>query len=270
MNIKRYSELEEFLLKPITPQFVCSLTDCICRFTQLTPPTTPKQKLPLFDAFVYNLLTMSRAQPGTILGAMVFLSRFHYYSNDLHLLFLVCLCLAGKVFNDTAPKSYHWAHYSKFYSAKDINQTELMLLKASNFNLNVSSQDLLEQVQVFSKFELETVTRSKSTYPLLSNYFQPSSFPINRNSFRSKTAHPYLPSNSTLYSRRVNRPLSIDKCQSLHSLEPSQIPSPLSLLLSSNSNLDGVDHPWLEAPLSAPVLVNSHQQVLKSNVPINY
>lgn len=135
-----------------------------------TPPRTPPEgashdaALPSLEAFITSLVERSHVQVATLMSSLVYLDRLHRrlppvakgMRCTVHRIFLAALILAAKNLNDSSPKNKHWARYSCVrgydgfgFSVTEVNLMEKQLLFLLDWDLRITNDDLLTQLEPF-------------------------------------------------------------------------------------------------------------------------
>lgn len=129
-----------------------------------SPPSSPnelktfqqQQRLPSLRTFITRLVRYTNVYTPTLLTAVCYLNKLRRIlpqdakglPSTIHRLFLACLILSAKFHNDSSPLNKHWAKYTDgLFTCEDINLMERQLLNLLNWDLRVSEDDLILDLQ---------------------------------------------------------------------------------------------------------------------------
>ena len=114
----------------------------------------PQSTLPTVEQFIWKLVRLSNAKTATLLPTLVYIdrlkSRLEPMSRRLpcapHRIFLTCLILAAKYFNDSSPRNKRWVRYATLdglgFCISEVNLMERQLLYLFDWDLSVEEADL--------------------------------------------------------------------------------------------------------------------------------
>ena len=118
--------------------------------------------LPTVEQFIWQLIRSSKVKAETLLPTLVYLDRFKSRLEPMsrgvpcapHRIFLACLILAAKYFNDSSPKNKRWARYTTFngfgFCTSEVNLMEMQLLYLLDSDLGIKEADLKSWSDYFS------------------------------------------------------------------------------------------------------------------------
>ncbi|KAG0665285.1 PHO85 cyclin-1 [Monosporozyma unispora] len=129
-----------------------------------SPPSSPnelktfqqQQRLPSLRTFITRLVRYTNVYTPTLLTTVCYLNKLRRIlpqdakglPSTIHRLFLACLILSAKFHNDSSPLNKHWAKYTDgLFTCEDINLMERQLLNLLNWDLRVSEDDLILDLQ---------------------------------------------------------------------------------------------------------------------------
>lgn len=129
-----------------------------------SPPTSPndlksfeqQQRLPSLRTFITRLVRYTNVYTPTLLTTVCYLNKLRRIlpadakglPSTIHRLFLACLILSAKFHNDSSPLNKHWAKYTDgLFTREDINLMERQLLNLLNWDLRVTEDDLILDLQ---------------------------------------------------------------------------------------------------------------------------
>lgn len=129
-----------------------------------SPPNSPneikifqqQQRLPSLRTFITRLVRYTNVYTQTLLTTACYLNKLKRIlprdakglPSTVHRLFLACLILSAKFHNDSSPLNKHWAKYTDgLFSCEDINLMERQLLNLLNWDLRVTEDDLILDLQ---------------------------------------------------------------------------------------------------------------------------
>lgn len=116
------------------------------------------RSLPSLMTFLTKLVRYTNVYAGTLMATLVYLNRL---KNRLpknaqglpctrHRILLSCLILSSKFHNDCSPKNIHWAKYTDgLFSVQDINLMERQLSFLLNWDLKVTNEQMVDQLDSF-------------------------------------------------------------------------------------------------------------------------
>lgn len=123
-----------------------------------SPPVIKTKPLPSLMTFITKLVRYTNVYTGTLMATIVFMNRLkEKLPKDArglpctrHRIFLACLILSAKNFNDSSPKNKHWAKYTDgLFRREDVNLMERQLLMLLDWDVHV---DNVELVRVWKRF----------------------------------------------------------------------------------------------------------------------
>ncbi len=120
-----------------------------------TPPNSPPmyktRPLPSLMTFITKLVRYTNVYTGTLMSTIVYMNRLkERLPTDArgmpctrHRIFLACLIIASKYFNDSSPKNKHWSKYTDgLFRNEDVNLMEKQLLMLLDWDLRVETSEL--------------------------------------------------------------------------------------------------------------------------------
>ncbi|KAK5959873.1 cyclin family protein PWA37_002943 [Arxiozyma heterogenica] len=176
--MKYYSKSLDILMKsPVTDEMIQYLTkvtlkvlpnnkynNTVSQHHYPSPPSSPnelktfqqQQRLPSLRTFITRLVRYTNVYTQTLLTTACYLNKLKRIlprdakglPSTVHRLFLACLILSAKFHNDSSPLNKHWAKYTDgLFSCDDINLMERQLLNLLNWDLRVTEDDLILDLQ---------------------------------------------------------------------------------------------------------------------------
>lgn len=116
-----------------------------------SPPVMKTKPLPSLMTFITKLVRYTNVYTGTLMATIVYMNRL---KNKLpkdakglpctrHRIFLACLIISSKTFNDSSPKNKHWAKYTDgLFRKEDVNLMERQLLMLLEWDIQVDNTEL--------------------------------------------------------------------------------------------------------------------------------
>ena len=147
-----------------------------------SPPSSPSKeqqfRMPSLRTFITRLVRYTNVYTPTLLATACYLNKLRRIlpqgvrgaSSTIHRLFLSCLVLSAKYHNDSSPLNKHWAQYTDgLFSTSDINLMERQLLQLLNWDLRITEEDLILDLQpllepIKTHLELTSMQRKKMLY----------------------------------------------------------------------------------------------------------
>lgn len=165
--MENYNKALNILIKsPVTDEMIQFLTCATlrvmpnnCNNAYPSPPSSPKQlqpRLPSLRTFITKLVRYTNVYTPTLLATVCYLNKLKRIlpkdakglPSTMHRLFLACLIISAKYHNDSTPLNKHWAKYTDgLFSLEDINLMERQLLQLLNWDLRLSNDDLILDLQ---------------------------------------------------------------------------------------------------------------------------
>lgn len=161
---------------------------------------------PKLEIFIARLVKYSNVQTPTLMATSVFLSRLrsiipanvYGIETTRHRIFLGCLILSAKTLNDSSPLNKHWASYTDgVLHLKEVNTIERELLEYFDWNLSITTNDLINVLAPFLKPIKEQIIRSKQQDLLLFNAPTPSQAKSRYSPHSRSSSYNSIPSLST-------------------------------------------------------------------------
>lgn len=186
-----YNKALNILMKsPVTDDMIQFLTHATLRVmpncgqgaqAYPSPPTSPRgaaaapqqPRLPSLRTFITKLVRYTNVYTPTLLATVCYLKKLQRIlpkdakglPSTIHRLFLACLIISAKNHNDSSPLNKHWAKYTDgLFSLEDINLMERQLLQLLNWDLRLSDEDLILDLQFLLepiKQHIEITTKQK-------------------------------------------------------------------------------------------------------------
>lgn len=159
--------LHIFLNSPVTQDMIHNLVNVTlqilpCESSKVitqqlpTPPNSPPvyktRPLPSLMTFITKLVRYTNVYTGTLMSTIVYMNRLkerlpadaHGMPCTRHRIFLACLIIASKYFNDSSPKNKHWSKYTDgLFRNEDVNLMEKQLLMLLDWDLRIETSELL-------------------------------------------------------------------------------------------------------------------------------
>lgn len=120
-----------------------------------SPPSSPvkyeEKPLPSLMTFITKLVRYTNVYTGTLMATIVYMNRLKQRlpkdSKGLpctrHRIFLACLIISSKNFNDCSPKNKHWAKYTDgLFKREDVNLMEKQLLMLLDWDVKIETAEL--------------------------------------------------------------------------------------------------------------------------------
>ncbi|CCF57149.1 hypothetical protein KAFR_0C01560 [Kazachstania africana CBS 2517] len=169
--MESYSKALNILMKsPVTDEMIQYLTRTTLQVLPYgnnqsypSPPGSPsaslskQPRLPSLRTFITRLVRYTNVYTPTLLTTVCYLNKLKRIlpkdakglPSTIHRLFLACLIISAKFHNDSSPLNKHWTRYTDgLFSLEDINLMERQLLQLLNWNLRVTNEDLILDLQV--------------------------------------------------------------------------------------------------------------------------
>lgn len=133
---------------------------------------------PPLAQFIKNLIVHSNVQTPTLMATTVYLAKLrsivpgnvYGIETTRHRIFLGCLILAAKSLNDSSPLNKHWASYTDgLLHIREINTIERELLEYFDWNVTITTSDLITCLSPFLQPIKEQFLRQKQQDMLLFN-----------------------------------------------------------------------------------------------------
>ncbi|OUT23598.1 hypothetical protein CAS74_001924 [Pichia kudriavzevii] len=112
---------------------------------------TRTKPLPSLMTFITKLVRYTNVYTATLMSTIVYMNRLKeklpQEAKGLpctrHRIFLACLILCSKNFNDSSPKNKHWAKYTDgLFRREDVNLMERQLLMLLDWDLQITNAEL--------------------------------------------------------------------------------------------------------------------------------
>ncbi|SCU92566.1 LAMI_0E11056g1_1 [Lachancea mirantina] len=171
------------------------------------------KRTPRLVDFIKGLVSQSNVQTPTLMSTAVYLARLraiipgsvYGIESTRHRIFLGCLIIAAKSLNDSSPLNKHWASYTGgLLDVRDVNTIERELLEYFDWNLQITTRDLLTCLAPFLQPIKEQLVFQKQQSlifnPALSDYFGIKTKPEAHSRSSSNMSIPSLASTATLSS----------------------------------------------------------------------
>ncbi|QPG74708.1 hypothetical protein FOA43_002041 [Brettanomyces nanus] len=116
-----------------------------------SPPVFKTKSLPSLMTFISKLVRYTNVYTGTLMATIVYMNRLKSrlpqdaqgVACTRHRIFLACLIIASKYFNDSSPKNKHWSRYTDgLFRKEDVNLMERQLLMLLDWDLKVETDEL--------------------------------------------------------------------------------------------------------------------------------
>lgn len=117
-----------------------------------SPPILKTKPLPSLMTFITKLVRYTNVYTGTLMATIVYMNRLKKkLPKDAkglpctrHRIFLACLIISSKNFNDSSPKNKHWAKYTDgLFRREDVNLMERQLLMLLDWNVQIDNSQLV-------------------------------------------------------------------------------------------------------------------------------
>lgn len=253
------SDLEallQFNRRPVSQDMIKYLsrsTESIIQVRETNSMIDAAIPAPKLDVFITRLVKYSNVQTPTLMATSVFLSRLrsiipanvYGIETTRHRIFLGCLILSAKTLNDSSPLNKHWASYTDgILHLKEVNTIERELLEYFEWNLSITTNDLINVLAPFLKPIKEQIMRSKQQDLLLFNAPTPSQLKSYMHSPQSRSSSynsiPSLSTSSTmstLNSSKSRSSLNYNNYSKVQTIPENEV-SPMGQRKTSLSNLD--------------------------------
>lgn len=168
-----YEALLHFNRAPVSPQMVdylAATTASIVQIKHQAQLSAPELQPPSLSHFIQQLISHSNVQTPTLMATTVYLSKLrsiipgniYGIETTRHRIFLGCLILAAKTLNDSSPMNKHWAKYTNgLLPLREVNTIERELLEYFDWNVTITTQELIHCLQPFLKPIASTLTQQK-------------------------------------------------------------------------------------------------------------
>lgn len=158
--------MQIFLDSPVTQDMIHHLVSVTLQVLNCDPSKTIKQALPSppnspvkyedkplpsLMTFITKLVRYTNVYTGTLMATIVYMNRLKQrLPKDAkglpctrHRLFLACLIISSKNFNDCSPKNKHWAKYTDgLFKKDDVNLMEKQLLMLLDWDVKIETTEL--------------------------------------------------------------------------------------------------------------------------------
>lgn len=230
-----YEALKIFARQPVSNAMVDVLVATTSSVIQIRPAAKTYQQMgPVLVApapqsvplkkFIRRLIEYSNVQTPTLMTSLVYLNRLRNIlpgnavgmETTRHRIFLASLILSAKSLNDSSPLNKHWTKYTDgLLLNTDVNLAERELINLLNWNLTVSTLELVLVLQPFLlDIKLHLHKKHLAESVAKADYYRLSSYPANSASNSSIASY-----NSKASSYTINSVLSLKSLAcSLHSL----------------------------------------------------
>lgn len=196
-----------------------------------TPPGSPidgetQQRLPSLRTFITRLVRYTNVYTPTLLTTVCYLNKLKRIlpkdakglPSTIHRLFLACLILSAKYNNDSSPLNKHWAKYTDgLFSLEDINLMERQLLQLLNWELRVTKDDLILDLQYLIEPIREHVQRISIQKKKLTQLKRTQFYNVNANKLNDKQRNVSIASNLSS-STLVGSSMSLKSAMSSRSM----------------------------------------------------
>ncbi|CCD22760.1 Pcl1p NDAI_0A06050 [Naumovozyma dairenensis CBS 421] len=174
-----YSKALPILMKaPVTDDIIRFLTNATLKVLPASnypsPPSSPNDeyqpRLPSLMTFITNLVRYTNVYTPTLLTTVCYLNKLKRLlpkdatglPSTIHRIFLACLILSAKFHNDSSPLNKHWVKYTDgLFTLEDVNLMERQLLQLLDWDLRVSEDDLLIDLEMLLEPIREDLERSR-------------------------------------------------------------------------------------------------------------
>ena len=206
-----------------------------------SPPSSPneiktfqqQQRLPSLRTFITRLVRYTNVYTQTLLTTACYLNKLKRIlprdakglPSTFHRLFLACLILSAKIHNDSSPLNKHWAKYTDgLFSCEDVNLMERQLLNLLNWDLRVTEDDLILDLQYLLEPIREHIMKTEAQMR------------------KRVQRHPYSPthtSKATTHIQHYNNNNNVSPYSKLHERDYSVVSNMSSTTLVGNSSRSG-------------------------------
>lgn len=171
-----YKALNILMKSPVTDDMIRFLTNTTLKVLPQSnypsPPGSPNKqgsKLPSLMSFISRLVRHTNVYTSTLLVTVCYLNRLKCIlprdasglPSTIHRIFLACLILSAKFHNDSSPLNKHWAKYTDgLFSVEDVNLMERQLVQLLNWDLRVTSDDLILDLRYLLEPIVEDIERT--------------------------------------------------------------------------------------------------------------
>ncbi|VEU22323.1 DEKNAAC103528 [Brettanomyces naardenensis] len=116
-----------------------------------SPPVYKTKPLPSLMTFITKLVRYTNVYTGTLMSTIVYMNRLKCrlpkdaqgMACTRHRIFLACLIIASKYFNDCSPKNKHWSKYTDgLFRKEDVNLMERQLLMLMDWDVRIETFEL--------------------------------------------------------------------------------------------------------------------------------
>ncbi|CAI4037732.1 hypothetical protein SMKI_04G0630 [Saccharomyces mikatae IFO 1815] len=179
--ISDYDALLQFNKRPISQemiQFLATSTASIIQIRQTSTPNHGFNRPPDLSTFIKNVVIQSNVQTPTLMATSVYLNKLrniiprnvYGIETTRHRIFLGCLILAAKTLNDSSPWNKHWTTYTEgLLRVREVNTIERELLEYFNWDVRITTHDLVDALSYFLVPIKEQLFRQKRQELLLFN-----------------------------------------------------------------------------------------------------
>lgn len=140
-------------LKVLPCESATTITQEIPASNPHDPPTYRTRQLPSLMTFISKLVRYTNVYTGTLMSTIIYMNRLKSrlppdaqgMACTRHRIFLACLIIASKYFNDSSPKNVHWSKYTDgLFDTTDVNLMERQLLMLLDWDLRIDNVELVK------------------------------------------------------------------------------------------------------------------------------
>lgn len=200
-----------------------------------SPPVLKTKPLPSLMTFITKLVRYTNVYTGTLMATIVYMNRLKKkLPKDAkglpctrHRIFLACLIISSKNFNDSSPKNKHWAKYTDgLFRREDVNLMERQLLMLLDWDIQIDNAQLVHAWKRFldpirSDLKKESRIRNNISKGMLVGSTQTIVVPQEVDSSSSNSMLSASNSMSSIHSRASSVSTSTSSIYSTHSRSSS-------------------------------------------------
>ncbi|KAG1470795.1 hypothetical protein G6F56_002476 [Rhizopus delemar] len=167
VTIQAYSAVPKYRLNHDTNSAIFSASDRLC------------SQLPSLSSFITLIVNRARVKAGTLLGSLVFLTKMtkklpttaRGMPCTSYRIFLACLIVSSKTFNDVSPKNSYWCRQAIYFTLGEINLMEKQLLILLEYRTWIKPIEFINTYNDFHLFDLHMLIRQASCVSAIKQHY---------------------------------------------------------------------------------------------------
>lgn len=250
-----------------------------------SPPNSPNSKpiiktkpLPSLMTFITKLVRYTNVYTGTLMSTIIYMNRLkRKLPKDArglpctrHRIFLACLIISSKNFNDSSPKNKHWARYTDgLFKREDVNLMERQLLMLLDWNVKIDNSELIQSWKRFldpikSDLKKESRIRNNISKGMLVGSTQTIVVPKELSSSESNSNVSILSHSSSSSSLKLPTSTSMN---SIHSRASSVSTNSIYSNHSRNSSVSSISSTNYQTSLPSTTKSYNNNNNININIP---